>query len=84
MRLCDRYGHFIIPSKPKKQELANITWAFATVGLRDEKLFAALVSTADRWLSKFHAQDVANTAWAFAAVSLPDEKLLVAVARAAE
>ena len=51
---------------------------------RDEKLFAALARTAERWLSEFNPQDVANTGWAFATVNYRDEKLFAALARVAE
>ena len=50
---------------------------------RDEKLFAALATAAERRLSEFNPQNVANTAWAFATVNYRDEKLFAALAIAA-
>ena len=43
------------------QDLANTTWAFATVGQKDELLFNALARMAERRLDQFNAQDLANT-----------------------
>ena len=46
------------------QDLANTTWAFATVGQLDEPLFNALARMAERRLDQFNAQELANMAWA--------------------
>ena len=56
--------------KFKVQELANTAWAFATVDLFDELLFAALARIAKWRVGKFNAQELANMAWAFAMVDL--------------
>ena len=50
------------------QNLANTSWAFATVGQQDEQLFKALAKLAERRLDQFNVQNLANTAWAFATV----------------
>ena len=50
------------------QEFANIAWASATVGQKDEQLFKALAKMAEWCLEQFNAQELANTAWAFAKV----------------
>ena len=68
----------------KPQGLANVTWAFATVSIPDEKLFEALARAAERRVSEFNAQGLPNTAWAFATVNQSDEKLFTVLARAAE
>ena len=68
----------------KKQELANTAWAFATVKLLDETMFAALAREVERRVSQFNAQELANTAWAFATVNLLDKQLFAALQREAE
>ena len=52
----------------KAQEIANTAWAFATVGLSDENLFAALAMAGAQRVWDFKPQDLTNTAWAFARV----------------
>ena len=47
------------------QDLANMAWAFATVGQQDEQLFKVLAKMAEQRLDQFNVQDLANTAWAF-------------------
>ena len=64
------------------QGLANMAWAFATVGQKDEQLFKALARMDDRRLEKFRAQELANTAWAFATVGQQDEQLFKAFRKA--
>ena len=66
------------------QELANLSWALAIANRRDERLFAALATAAERRVREFEPQSVANTAWAFATVNQRDEKLSKALAKAAE
>ena len=56
--------------KLKAQGLANMAWAFATVDLSDELLFAALARVAGWRVGKFKAQGLANMAWSFATVDL--------------
>ena len=51
------------------QGLANMAWAFASVGQQDEKLFKTLARMAQRHLDKFTAQNLTISAWAFAKVS---------------
>ena len=50
------------------EEVANISWAFATVKCREETLFAVLATAAHRRLSMCKPQGLAKAAWAFAAV----------------
>jgi len=47
----------------KAQQVANATWASATVTGRDEKLFADCAEAAERLLSNSRSPQVANTAW---------------------
>ena len=44
------------------QGLANMAWAFATVGQEDEQLFKALAKMTERCLDEFSALGLANTA----------------------
>ena len=53
------------------QGLANIAWAFATVGKTDAPLFTALGRAAERCVGDFNVQELANTAWAFAMAGEP-------------
>merc|ERR1712224_998624 len=66
------------------QNLANTAWAFATLGHKDEWLFAALAAAAERRLRDFNSQELANTAWAFATLDHKDERLLAVLAAASE
>ena len=54
------------------QNLANTAWTFATSGRKDEPLFAALATAAERRMRDFNPQDLANTAWAFATAGRKD------------
>ena len=44
------------------QNLANTTWAFATVNQSDEKLFTESARAAEPRLSEFDTQNLVNTA----------------------
>ena len=70
--------------KLKPQELANTTWAFATVRQVDEPLFAALARASEGRVCNFKPQNLANRAWAFATVGQVDETLFAALASASE
>jgi len=48
------------------QELGNVAWAFATVGVHCEGLFERIASVATPKLASFNTQNVANVLWAFA------------------
>ena len=54
------------------QALANMAWAFATVGQPDTRLFTALARTAKQHMAVFNVQNLANTAWAFAKLGQQD------------
>ena len=61
-------------SKFHAQGLANTVWAFATLGISDEKFFRAIAMVAARQLSlkEFKVQGLVNMSWAFAMVSQSD------------
>ncbi len=63
------------------QGLANMAWAFATAGLLDQPLFAALAGAAERRLCEFDAEGLANLAWAFAKAGQSDQALFLALAK---
>ena len=63
--------------------MANTAWAFATLGVADQRLFEALASTARAKIRDFNAQNVANTACAFATQGVADRRLFEALAEAA-
>ena len=46
------------------QDLANTSWAFATVRRKDKQLFTALSDAAQRRMKDFNSQGLTNTAWA--------------------
>ena len=50
------------------QHISNTAWAFATVGQKNEPLFAALAKAAEQRMKDFKAQEISSTAWAFATV----------------
>ena len=68
----------------KAQDLANMVWAFATVGQQEEQLFKSLAKMAEWRLDQFKAQELANMAWAFARVGQQDQQLFHVVAKMAE
>ena len=66
------------------QNLANIAWAFATVGVRADALYAAIAEAAVRGgLGGFKPQELSNTAWAFATAGVRADALYAAIAEAA-
>ena len=68
----------------KSFNLANVAWAFATGGHKEERLFTALGAAAERRMMDFKSQELVNTAWAFAMVGNKEEGLFTALATAAE
>eukprot|EP00747_Dinoflagellata_sp_TGD_P051099 gnl/TRDRNA2_/TRDRNA2_147154_c0_seq2.p2 gnl/TRDRNA2_/TRDRNA2_147154_c0~~gnl/TRDRNA2_/TRDRNA2_147154_c0_seq2.p2 ORF type:complete len:126 (+),score=23.64 gnl/TRDRNA2_/TRDRNA2_147154_c0_seq2:449-826(+) len=67
------------------QELANVVWAFATLGFSDEKMLAAVAREVQRRSCSgvFSTQNIANTAWSFATLSQLDQRLFAALATTA-
>ena len=55
--------------------LANIAWAFATLGHEDKALFESLGAETVRKIRDFNPQDIANTAWAFATLGYQNKAL---------
>ena len=61
--------------------MANVAWAFANLGVRNETLLSGLAAhllTGQR-LSRCSARDVATVAWAFAALGFRNETLMAAI-----
>ena len=56
----------------------------ATVGHKEERLFAALAVAAELRMRDFISQYLTNTAWAFATVGNKEDRLFTALAVAAE
>ena len=48
------------------QDLANVTWAFATAGRSDVQLFEMSARMVAQRVNEFKLQEFTNTAWAFA------------------
>ena len=64
------------------QELANLTWAFATAGHLDAELFTVLARVAEQCIGDSGSQNIANTAWAFSKTGQSDCKLFMAFRKA--
>ena len=59
---------------------AQVVWAYATVGLRHERCFAATVACSLRALDGFNAQNLSNTIWAYARSEFYSPNLIAAIA----
>jgi hypothetical protein len=57
------------------QNMANISHAFAVVGVSHHKLFDSIASEAMRRLPEFNAQEIANLTWSFAKAKEVEPKL---------
>ena len=57
------------------QGLTNTAWAFATLGIKDDKLFRAISTESLEKIQNFNTQELANTAWAFATLGIKDDTL---------
>jgi hypothetical protein len=72
------------------QGIANLLWAYATMGIIDKQLFSSFALTAAKLSDSFNNQDLANIAWAYAVadVSAPtlfnDQKSTSALRRKAD
>ena len=58
--------------------------AFATVGHKDEKMFAARAVVAQQRMKDFDSQHIESTAWEFAMVGHEDDQLSAALAVVAQ
>ena len=68
----------------KAQGLANTAWAFATLELREERLFTTLAKAAGWRECEFNAQEFTIIAWAFAKVKQLNEKLFTVLTNVGE
>eukprot|EP00747_Dinoflagellata_sp_TGD_P035949 gnl/TRDRNA2_/TRDRNA2_138183_c0_seq1.p1 gnl/TRDRNA2_/TRDRNA2_138183_c0~~gnl/TRDRNA2_/TRDRNA2_138183_c0_seq1.p1 ORF type:complete len:113 (+),score=21.72 gnl/TRDRNA2_/TRDRNA2_138183_c0_seq1:587-925(+) len=68
----------------QSQNLANTTWAFATVESSNAVLFVAVAKVAESRLWEFGVQDLANLAWASGTAADREEKLFAAMATVAD
>jgi len=65
----------------KPQELVNIVWAFATAGVNDDKLYAAVADEAlTQQLHGFKPQELTNMVWSFEKAGARNKELYIAVA----
>jgi len=65
------------------QNLSNIAWALATLGVRNEPLLDAIASAALARSTELSPQDLSNIAWAYAKLDYQTENLLQAISAAA-
>lgn len=67
------------------QNLANVAWAFATLGLRSEPMLAAISTATTARIAEFtQGQNLSNVAWAFASSQVYDASLMAAIAYATQ
>ncbi|CAE8592878.1 unnamed protein product [Polarella glacialis] len=67
----------------KSQELSNIAWACADLGMDDAELFDNVAEAAVHKINMFNAQEIANTALAFSSFSQRHPRLLNSLFKAA-
>eukprot|EP00929_Paragymnodinium_shiwhaense_P006979 TRINITY_DN110933_c0_g1_i1.p1 TRINITY_DN110933_c0_g1~~TRINITY_DN110933_c0_g1_i1.p1 ORF type:complete len:435 (+),score=90.39 TRINITY_DN110933_c0_g1_i1:112-1416(+) len=65
------------------QLVSNTIWAYATLHIKDEGLFANVSVASLQALAAFRPQHLANVAWSFAVLKHIDERVLGALADAA-
>lgn len=63
-----------------QQQLANLAWAFATLGYTHPKIMDALATDVIRKISEFKPQGLANTAWAYSRLGMRNKELMEAIA----
>jgi hypothetical protein len=59
----------------KPQELSNLLWAYATVGIIDQRLFTSIAPAVKSVLGQCNSQNIANIAWAYAVANVNDPSL---------
>lgn len=69
-------------SEFRARDLANVAWAFATLGEVDNALLLTVAAEATRKIDEFNEQNLSNTIWAFAKLRLRHDPLVVAIAEA--
>ena len=53
----------------KPQNLSNVAWAFATLGIPAPRLFEAVAAESEVQIRNFKPQDLSNMTWAFATLN---------------
>eukprot|EP00741_Cyanophora_paradoxa_P004553 tig00000808_g4422.t1 len=91
--LCTRMDDLLVaeagpPEGPgagriQSQNIANIAWAFAKLGVRDEAMMARVKEVALPRLPLCSPQAVANLAWSFGTLKVADREMFRALAAAA-
>jgi len=64
------------------QEIGNISWALATLCLRDMPLLDAIAAESIATITAFNVQGIANTAWALAKLSVTNAPFFESIASA--
>ncbi|CAE7398434.1 RAP [Symbiodinium pilosum] len=63
------------------QNLANTSWAFATLRVADERFFDSVAKVVAAQCSDFAQQNISNTAWAFAKLQIKRPEMMAAISR---
>jgi hypothetical protein len=59
----------------KPQELSNLLWAYATVGIIDSQLFTSFAPAVQSVLGRCSSQDLSNVPWSYAVSNVNDHLL---------
>ena len=59
----------------KAQDISNILWAFAKLGIKQEEIFNVFVPQIIAKVKTFKAQEIANILWAFAKLGIKCEEI---------
>jgi hypothetical protein len=65
------------------QNCSSLAWAFATLSVHDEPLFAALASASISSIEEFQGQHIAMLVWSYAKIQFYNPPLLKALASSA-
>jgi len=66
------------------QNLANTSWAFATLRVADEDFFDAVAKVVKAQCHDFAQQNLSNTAWAFAKVQIKRPEMMSAISQSVQ
>lgn len=66
------------------QNLANTSWAFATLRVADEDFFDAVAKAVKAQCHDFAQQNLSNTAWAFAKVQIKRPEMMSAISQSVQ
>ena len=71
-KLFQKVAKTAIQSKEEfvSQGVANLLWAYATMGIVDKQLFSSFESTAAKLMNSYSNQDVGSIAWAYAVANI--------------